>query len=279
MPRRRAPRRTPSRAPRRRRASPPHGSTCRRWRAATRVRRSTARVGRTSAATRSSAPPASARFASVRPIEARSVSMPMDVYLQSSMGLNGRSNAVKKPRSSSFTMTRRPSAGPTTQARMCRPVAGQDEGQRDHDDALEREPHERAGREQARLVGGDEGDPHDEEGEDREDGGPRAAAPIRRDAPVGGVPAAPEPPDVAAERLGKQGERGGEGRAGQGRRHDTRRCDRQRDPLRRRDDLAPVASRQRRAHPREAATRPRGTRSARRRSRAPMRLPRGRRTR
>ena len=46
--RRRAARRTPSRAPRRRRAPRRPGATCRRWPAATRVRRSTARVGRTS---------------------------------------------------------------------------------------------------------------------------------------------------------------------------------------------------------------------------------------
>ena len=139
---------------------------CRRWRAATRVRRRTASVGRTSAATMSSATPISARLASVRPTESRRVSMPMDVYRQSSMGLNGRSKAVKKPKSRSFTMTSRPSAGPTTHARMRAAGAGQREGQRDDDDALDREPHERAGRKQARLVGCDESDPDDEKGED-----------------------------------------------------------------------------------------------------------------
>ncbi len=55
------------------------GNDQRRWQAATRVRRSTARVVRTSRPTPSSAAPAMARFASVRPIESRSVSMPMPV--------------------------------------------------------------------------------------------------------------------------------------------------------------------------------------------------------
>ena len=45
---------------------------------------------------------------------------------------------------------------------------GQGEGQGDEDDALERQPHERAGRETTRLVRSDEGDPHEQNGEDRE---------------------------------------------------------------------------------------------------------------
>ena len=66
---------------------------------------------------------------------------------------------------------------------------------------------------------------------------------------AGRRPVAPEPPDVAAERLGEQGERGGEGGAGEGDGQDAGCRDRQRDALRRRDHLAPVAAGQRRAHP------------------------------
>ena len=61
-------------------------------------------------------------------------------------------------------MTSRPRTGPTTQARRRRAVAGRTSGQGDDDEALEREPHERAGRETAQLVRSDEGDPHDAEG-------------------------------------------------------------------------------------------------------------------
>ena len=122
--RRRAPRRMPSRAPTRRRGPPPPGATTGggglRRRSDEAPPGSGGRAPRRGGAPRRPAP-GSRRS---RPIEARSVSMPIDVYLQSSMGLNGRSKAVKKPKSSSFTMTRRPSTGPTTQARRRRAVAG-----------------------------------------------------------------------------------------------------------------------------------------------------------
>ena len=52
-------------------------SDTRRWLDTTRFRRSIASVGSTNAATTSSAAPASARFALVRPIDSRSVSIPM----------------------------------------------------------------------------------------------------------------------------------------------------------------------------------------------------------
>ncbi len=67
----------------------------------------------------------------------------------------------------------------------------------------------------------------------------------------GGEPVAPQPPDVAAERLGKQGKRGDEGGLGQTQRQDVCGRDRQNDPLSRSDDLAPVARRQRLTHPRQ----------------------------
>ena len=134
------------------------------------------------------------------------------------------------------------------------------DGQGDEDEALERDPHERVGRETVQLVRHDEGEPHDDKGEDREHDGDACAHPSasRAGASVGcrsgtgrGVPVAPQPPDIAAERLGEQGERGGDGELGQSPRHDVCRRDRQHDPLRRGDDLAPVARRQRLAHPRQ----------------------------
>ncbi len=146
---------------------------------------------------------------------------------------------------------------------------GQDESQGDRDEALEREAHERAGRETTQVVRSDEGDPHDQDGEDREhgsdarahasaswaggsgDSAPEVAVRSRRHSTVRGVPAAPQPPHVAAERLGEQGERCDEGGLGQSPRQDVRRRERQHDPLRRGDDLAPVARRQLRPHPRQ----------------------------
>ena len=62
------------------------------------------------------------------------------------------------------------------------------------------------------LVRGHEGDPHDQEGQHREGGGLRAATSLRHDlGGAVGMPVAPKPPDVAAERFGEQCERAGEG--------------------------------------------------------------------
>ena len=113
-----------------------------------------------------------------------------------------------------------------------------------------------------RLVRSDEGDPHEQNGEDREHrgdtrshasaagAGVSAAAGVRPRLTCG-VPVAPQPPHVAAERLGKQGKRDDEGGLGQSQRQDVRSRDRQNDPLSRSDDLAPVARRQRLTHPRQ----------------------------
>ena len=65
------------------------------------------------------------------------------------------------------------------------------------------------------------------------------------------MPVAPQPPHVAAEGLGEQCERRGEGDQGHGPRQYIRGRDGQHDALRRRDGLAPVARRQRLAHPRK----------------------------
>ena len=77
---------------------------------------------------------------------------------------------------------------------------------------------------------------------------PSDGCPVR---PGPDAPVAPQPPHVAAERLGKQGQRSGEcgvrHEAGQ----NVRRRERQHDALGRRDDLAPVARRQRPAQPRQ----------------------------
>ena len=113
---------------------------------------------------------------------------------------------------------------------------GHDDDHGDEDETLERESHERARGEVNRLVRSDEGAPHEQKGEGRErcgnarspspasvaggsgdsesDGGVRA----RRRSSVRGVPVAPEPPHVAAERLGKKDERGDERGLGHSRR-------------------------------------------------------------
>ena len=192
----------------------------------------------------------------MRPIEARSVSMPIaGVAPVVDTGLNGRSKVVKKPKSRSFTMTSRPSTGPTTQARSASRSAGRTSGQRDDDDALERDPHERAGCEMPRLVRERRAATHtSRRARTVSDGAPARAAISRRHGPgvAVGVPVAPQPPDVAAERLGEQCERADEGAPASGSGGSDVGCgDRQHDPLRRRDDLAPVARRQRRAHPRQ----------------------------
>jgi hypothetical protein len=142
---------------------------------------------------------------------------------------------------------------------------GQGEGQGDEDDALEREPHERTGRETTRMVRSDQGDPDEQNGADREHrgdtrshasasrarlGGGVSVCNLRRMA-LRGMPVVPKPPHVAAERLAEQGKRADEGSLGQSQRQDL--CGRhgQNDPLSRGDDLAPVARRQRLTHPRQ----------------------------
>ena len=138
----------------------------------------------------------------------------------------------------------------------------QEEGQRDEEQALEREPHERTGREAIQLVGSDEGDPDDEHGENGEherDAGSHGAAPgagvtgVRlrcgRASSLRGVAVAPQPGHVVSERLGEQRKRDEQGGLGQRLRQHVCSREREDDPLRRRDDLAPVARRQLLAQP------------------------------
>ena len=108
------------------------------------------------------------------------------------------------------------------------------------------------------MVGSDEGGPGKQNGEDREhrrntcsqsDSGVWAR--IHRHLTVRGVAVAPQPPHVAAERLGKHGKRDHEGGLGQSRRQDVCSRDHQNNPLSRSDDLAPVARRERLTHPRQ----------------------------
>ena len=66
-----------------------------------------------------------------------------------------------------------------------------------------------------------------------------------------GVPMAPQPPHMAAERLAKQDQRGEEDGLAQRQRQDVCGRNRQHDTLRRRHYLAPIARRQRRTHPRQ----------------------------
>ena len=113
--------------------------------------------------------------------------------------------------------------------------------------------------EAARLVRRDEGGPDEQQGEDRErHGDARAqrpalgAAGVARRRLVGrGVPAAPQPPRALAERRRQRGERGDQERLRERPGQHLGGRDRQHDPLRRRDDPAPAARRQRRAHPRQ----------------------------
>ena len=120
-----------------------------------------------------------------------------------------------------------------------------------------------------RVVRSDECTPHDQQGEGREHRGDSCShastsrtgesfgfasgagigAPRRSGVP--GFPLPPKPPHVAAERLGKQHERGDErGHVHGGRQHACGRHG-QHDPLRRGDDLAPIAWRERLTQPRK----------------------------
>ena len=120
---------------------------------------------------------------------------------------------------------------------------GQQGGHGDDDEQLERESCERAEVEAARLVRRDERGPHEQQREDRDRHGDAPAL-------VGGT-AAPQPPHALAHRCREQAERDQQqslrDRAGQ----DLGGRDGQHDPLHRRDDPAPAARRQRRAHPRQ----------------------------
>ena len=102
------------------------------------------------------------------------------------------------------------------------------------------------------MVRSDQGDPDEQQGDDRERrGGARPYATCRRRrSALRRVSVTPEPPRVAAERLAEQSKRAQDGRLGQSGGHDICSRNRQDDPLSRGDDLAPVAGRQRRPHPR-----------------------------
>ena len=113
---------------------------------------------------------------------------------------------------------------------------GHDDGRGDEDETLERESHERGRGEMNRMVRSDEGAPHEQKGEGRErcgnarshssasvaggSGGSESEGGVRtrRRSSMRGVPVAPEPPHVAAERLGKKDERGDERGLGHSRR-------------------------------------------------------------
>ena len=148
-------------------------------------------------------------------------------------------------------------------------VGGKHEGQGDHDEAFERHSHERAGRQTTKLVRSDEGDPHHEQGEDREQcREARAHWPARPGVASGdcagnlpvcdlrlptgrGAAVDPQPHDVVAERCVQQRESGEQDGLGQSERQDVGSRDGQHDALNRGDDPAPVAPRQRCAHPRQ----------------------------
>ena len=159
-------------------------------------------------------------------------------------------------------MSSRPRSGPTTQARRRRGVAGRTTASPTTTRPSSGTLTNASGVRRFSWSGATRAPHTTSNGEDRErDGDARAHAsasarlrgrglgPDRRRSTVRGVPVAPQPPHVAAERLGEQGERGDERGLGQSPRQDVCGRDRQHDPLRRSDDLAPVARRQLLAHP------------------------------
>ena len=136
---------------------------------------------------------------------------------------------------------------------------GQQGGHGDDDEELEGEPRERAEGEAARTVRRHEGGPNDQQGEDGERQGDAAMQRptlgltdvTLRHLVVCGLAVAPQPPRALADRRHEQGERGDQEGLREGPGQDPGGRDRQHDPLRRRDDPAPAARRQRRAHPRQ----------------------------
>ena len=140
--------------------------------------------------------------------------------------------------------------------------AGQDEGQRDHDQQLERQPQKTVQVQVLRLVGSDERHPYQQRGDDRERDR-HALAPVAvtrgriglvtrarlHDSGLQAVTVAAQPRHIVPERLGEQDQRADQRARGHGRRQDVGRGDGQHDSLRRGDELAPVARRQRLAHP------------------------------
>ena len=165
----------------------------------------------------------------------------------SSRGLNGRSNAVKNPMSRTFTSTSTLRIAPSTTTSTRRGVAGSRTATatttRSSSGSRANAPRLRS----ARLVRRDEGGPDEQQGEHRDrhgDAGAQLPA-------LGGVPAPPQPPRALAHRRREQRERGEEEGLRERPRQDPGGRDRQHDPLRGRDELAPAARRQRRAHPRQ----------------------------
>ena len=73
-------------------------------------------------------------------------------------------------------MSTSPRSGPTTQTSTAASSGGHDSGQRDENETLEWESQERVEPERDRLVGPDQGGPHEQKGEDRERCGERPFA-------------------------------------------------------------------------------------------------------
>ena len=153
--------------------------------------------------------------------------------------------------SRTFTTTSTLSTAPTTTASTRRGVAGSRAATatttRSSSGSRANAPRVRS----ARLVRRDEGGPDEQQGEDRErHGDARAQRPaLARGAAAS--PAAPQPPRALAHRRRERGERGDQEGLRERPGQDLGGRDRQHDPLRRRDDPAPAAPRQRRAHPRQ----------------------------
>ena len=144
------------------------GSDQRRWPAATRVRRSTARVVRTSEA---DAEHRCAGDGQIRLRAADRVAQRLDAdpgVAPVGDGVERPVEGLEEPHVEDLHDHQQAEDRSDDAGQEAPSGGGQDERQGDDDEALEREPHERGGREATQLVGSDEGDPDDERGENRE---------------------------------------------------------------------------------------------------------------
>ena len=163
---------------------------------------------------------------------------------------------MKKPRSKALISTSTPSSGPSTHGTRRRARVGSARARPTTTSPSSGSRAKAARGELPRPDREHEREPHDRQGKQREHGGhDRVPGPGRGGAGGRLVPVPPQPPDVAAERLGEHGEREDQQYAAHPQRRNAGSRDHERDPLRGRHRLAPVAPRQRRPQPRERPAR------------------------
>ena len=185
---------------------------------------------------------AAATCAPELPIASPSVSTPIPAYDESRDGVERPVERREEPHVEDLHEHEDAQQRPGDHGQRAARGDGQQGGQRDDGEELERQPRERAGVQLTDPVRGDERGPHAQQGEDRE---------RRADARGLGPAAAPQPPRALAHRRREQDERAGQERLHERVGQDPGGRDRQHDPLDRCDDPAPAAWRQRRAHPRQ----------------------------